>query len=93
MTNANSNSDSWGYELGGPGRPGVPLDDPKNLAILKAFASSGQAGYLSTSEVCMCSLAFCRPDLLPAMYTSTDAWKRIDDEQLAAILEFTRGQT
>lgn len=87
-----SDSDSWAYEDRGPGRPGVPLDDPKNLVIIKALAS-GQERYLSTSESCMCALALCRPDLLPNGMTAVQAWHRIDDEQLAAILEFTRGPT
>lgn len=62
-----------------------------NLDIIQAIAN-GQDRYLSTSQACMCALALCRPDLLPDDYSAADAWKRIDDGQLAAIIEFTRGR-
>ncbi len=60
-----------------------------NLEIIKDIAA-GDKRYLSTSQACMVGLALCRPDLIEgAGYTVVEAWKRIDEEQLRAILEFT----
>lgn len=60
-----------------------------NLEIIKAIAS-GETRYLSTSQACMCAIALCRPDLLEKeRITPSQAWSRINREQLDAILEFT----
>jgi hypothetical protein len=59
-----------------------------NLEIIQAIAM-GKERYLSTSQACMCALALCRPDLLQQDgYTVAEAWQRIDEGQLRAILEF-----
>ena len=60
-----------------------------NIEIIENIAA-GEKRYLSTSQACMCALALCRPDLLPNGMTATQAWRRIDDVQLAAILEWAR---
>lgn len=59
-----------------------------NLEIIKAIAS-GEPRYLSTSQSCMCAIALCRPDLVEKEHiTPSQAWSRINREQLDAILEF-----
>lgn len=60
-----------------------------NLEIIKSMVA-GDERYLSTSQACMVGLALCRPDLLEKeRYTAAEAWKRIDEDQLRAILDFT----
>lgn len=60
-----------------------------NFEIIKSI-SDGEARYLSTSQRCMCAIALCRPSLLEEeRITPSQAWQRIDAEQLDAILEFT----
>lgn len=62
----------------------------KRIDLEKVGFSQCNPGYLSTSQACMCAIALCRPDLLEKeRITPSQAWSRINREQLDAILEFT----
>lgn len=61
-------------------------EEDRNLEMILVYAEGGKR-YLSTTQAFMVGLALCRPDLLGGC-SALDAWRRLDDEQLAAIGAF-----
>lgn len=63
----------------------------RNVELILEY-EAGRKPYLSTSQSVMVGLALCEPALLSAAGYSNarDAWKRLDAEQVAAILSFNK---
>lgn len=60
----------------------------RNIELITEVAA-GKKPYLSTSQACMVGIALCRPALLDeAKCTVKESWRRIDSDQLSAILKF-----
>jgi len=51
-------------------------------------AAAGRDVYLSTSQGAMVGIALCDPSYFYAGMTAAEAWRRIDADQLAAILAY-----
>lgn len=63
-----------------------------NLQKLRDFGIYGLEGvYLSESEACLVALAYCDSEVLKReKLTAAEAWKRIDAQQLKALLSWVR---